>query len=306
VTSAGGDEIDQGLPADAGQELKASTREMIARGINQEDAVRLTQAMVHYGFKNEQTLNAHEIIMNAHQEALPVQPIVNKAFEGMAKQVPPPDIVQAMEKVRARYDSAYSLARALSGEKGQTVFWGDTIAAGLAAGLSQEDAGRIMDTLQHRAQQTEKGPSAALATEALLTARDMSRLGVSSPTTADVVSHALQKGFTAEEIKGMRNSFVSQRGHISFNNLAKSYAEAIQQGKGFGNLGRGGSAAPGGSSGQGGSGGGSGGSGGGGSGGTGGGGSGGSGGSGGPGGSGGSGGGGSGGPGGPGGSGGNR
>ncbi len=84
----------------------------------------------------------------------------------------------------------------------------------------------------------------------------MARLSVASKAVTDVVIQALQKGYSAEEMKNMRASFMSHSRSTSPQNLAKSYSKAIQHGKSINGLdnstGKGGSAGSGGSSGSGG------------------------------------------------------
>jgi hypothetical protein len=113
----------------------------------------------------------------------------------------------------------------------------------------------------------------------------MARLSIASQAVADVLIQALQKDYSAEEMKSMRASFMNHSRTGSPQNLAKSFSKAIQQGKSIDGLddpagmhhsgdlgGSGGSSGSGGTAGSGGgssgSGGGSGGSGGGGTGGS--------------------------------------
>ena len=313
------DAVDDRLPPETPDQLKASTRQMMQAGLKGDDAIKMTRSMLENEFTMDNTLKAQQIIMKAHNLGLPIEPLENKAFEGMTKNVKADRIIRAMQTVLSRYAFAYERAAVLSKQKEQLSRLGNTLAAGLAAGLNNQDAAQICSTVQSRAQKMNSIEHNHLALETLKTARDMARLSVASKAVADVLIQALQKGYSAEEMKTMRAAFMSHSRTTSPQNLAKSYSRAIQHGKsthglespgGKGHSGAsGGSGDPGGSGGEGGAGGsgGSGGSGGGGdsggSGGSGGGsgGSGGSGGTGGAGGSGGSGGGGSGGSGGSGG-----
>ena len=101
------DQVDEGLPDTATMELKAGTRKMIRAGIESEDAIRMTRAMLEYLFSNENILRAQEIIVKAQNEGLPVEPIINKSYEGMAKRIQQDNIIMAMEKVASRYAFAY-------------------------------------------------------------------------------------------------------------------------------------------------------------------------------------------------------
>ena len=97
-----GDEVEESLSTLATEQLKTSTREMIQSGIDTDNAIRMSKLMLQNQFSLEQALRAQRVIMNAQKEGLPVEPIMNKAYEGMVKQVQAKNIVQAMEHVRTR------------------------------------------------------------------------------------------------------------------------------------------------------------------------------------------------------------
>ena len=248
------DVVDDRLPQETPAELKASTRQMVQKGVKSDDAIKLTRAMLTKNFSIDNALEAHQVILDAHNKGLPTEPLENKAFEGMTKNVKADRIVKAMQTVLSRYAFAYDQAEMLSKNKQQLNRLGNTLAAGLAAGLDDQDATQICTTVQNRAQNRDAN---TLAFETLKTARDMARLRVDSKTVTDVLVQALQKGYGAKEMKGMRTAFVSRSRSTSPQNLAKSYSKAIQEGKGVhgleGSAGRGHSGPSGGSGGAGGS-----------------------------------------------------
>ena len=96
------DEVEQGLMSSASDQIKASARQVIRAGADSSSVIDVTYVMLQNNFKSEQILRAHEIITKMHREGLPLQPIVNKLFEGIAKQVPPANILNAMDAVRSR------------------------------------------------------------------------------------------------------------------------------------------------------------------------------------------------------------
>ena len=281
ASSAFADEVDDRLPPGTPDKLKASTRQMILAGLKDDDAIKMTRSMLENKFTIDNTLEAQQIIMNALYEGLPLEPLKNKIFEGMAKNVKPDRIVRAMEMVLSRYTFAYGQAAVLTKEKTQIGRLGNTLSAALAAGLKNQDAAQICSMIQNKAQTMNSTAHNSLAFETLKTARDMARLNVASQAVADVLIQALQKDYRAEEMKSMRASFRSHSRTGSPQNLAKSFSKAIQQGKSIdgpegpadmehsgdlggsgGSSGSGGSGGSSGSGGSGGSGGGSGGSGG--------------------------------------------
>jgi hypothetical protein len=247
-----GDEVEESLSTLATEQLKNSTREMIQSGIDTDNAIRMTKLMLQNQFSLEQALRAQKAIMNAQKEGLPVEPIMNKAYEGMVKQVQAKNIVQAMEHVRTRYAFAYAQARVLTKERSQVRTIGNTIAKSFTAGMNQKDIQGIMDRLQERTQQMTQSQTMELAKESFMTARDMARLGLSSKTTTNLVCLALQKGYTARKMENMRNSFMTQSRSSHPTHLANSYSNAIKGGKNADSLGYSGSSGPSGPSGPGG------------------------------------------------------
>jgi hypothetical protein len=250
------DAVDDRLPPETPDKLKASTRQMMQAGLKGDDAIKMTRSMLENDFTIDNTLKAQQIIMKAHNKGLPIGPLENKAFEGMTKNVKANRIVRAMEIVLSRYAFAYERAAVLSNEKQQISRLGNTLAAGLAAGLNNQDAAQICSTVQNRAQNISSLEHNSLSFETLKTARDMARLSVASKVVAEVLSQALQKGYSAKEMKSMRAAFMSHSQTTSPQKLAKSYSKAIQDGKSIqgleGQAGKGGSAGSGGAGGSGG------------------------------------------------------
>ena len=228
------DEVDEGLANKASERLRANTREMIRVGIDSEHAVKMTRNMLMNQFREEHALRAQRMIMNAKEEGLPVEPIMEKAYEGMAKGVQDEQIVQAMEKVRNRYRHAHRHAKGLAEEKGEVQRMRNMIAHCLAAGLHDEDVGKIAFKLRQRAQDDLTSPEVSeLATEAFKAARDMARLGANSMAAADTVWQALDHRYGANDMKTMRKSFVTNiRYASSASNLARSYSASISHGEG--------------------------------------------------------------------------
>ena len=240
-----GDEVEESLSTLATEQLKASTRGMILSGIDTDNAIRMTKLMLKNQFSLEQTLRAQKVIMNAQKEGLPVEPIMNKAYEGMVKQLQAKNIVQAMEQVRTRYAFAYEQARALTKERSQVRAIGNTIAKTFTAGMDKKGIQGIMGRLQERTQQMTQSQTMELAKESFKAARDMARLGLSSKATNNLVCLALQNGYTARKMENMRNSFMTQSRSSHPTHLANSYSNAIKGGKSADSLGHSGSSEPG-------------------------------------------------------------
>ena len=190
----------------------------------------INRVMTEAGFTEQQVVQVRSMINTARQKGLPAEAVTDKIHEGIAKRVAPDRIVQAAERVTSRYEYGYALAEKLATEKQQVAQLGKTMADGLAAGLTRGDAEQIVEQLQARKEEMNRTELQSLAQEAVRTARDLSRQGVSSKTTTETVTTAVQKGFSAEEMHTMRTSFARQASHGNVESIAKSYEAAIGQG----------------------------------------------------------------------------
>jgi len=254
-TTAYGADLDSRLPSGTSERVRASAREAVRAGVNPDEVASLTAKMEENRFGERLTIRAHEIVMNARQERLPVEPIMNKAHEGIAKRVAAEKTVQAMETVRSRYAMAFQNARSIvAGEKQQQTL-GRTIAEGLAAGIQQRDMVRMAERLQQQSRQLSREQRNELAVQSFQTFREMARLGVSSVAVGDVICQALQHQFTAREMAQMRTAFTAEARYGKAENIAQQYGTQIGGGARAGGLGSAGGAAgsgaPGGGSGAG-------------------------------------------------------
>ncbi|OEU47077.1 MAG: hypothetical protein BA866_10795, partial [Desulfobulbaceae bacterium S5133MH15] len=196
----------------------------------------LTRTMDSAGFSEEQVLQVQSMIKTAQQQGLPVNAVSGKVYEGISKHVDPDRIVQALERVTSRYEYCHALALKLTNREQKAARLGNTITAGIAAGLTRQDAEKLINSLQSRSRQMNRDELYLLAEETMLTARDMSRQGVSSGTTAGVVSQAVQKNFAAGEMRTMRNTFSRQGVQGNRESLARNYGTAIGHGVQAGDL----------------------------------------------------------------------
>ena len=233
ATSALGDEIENSLPPETPQAIVASTRQAIQKGLHQDSLVKLTRAMLHNKFDQKQIQRAHTLLIDTRNSDIPTQPLMNKAFEGIAKGVDPSMIVGAMEMVQSRNAFAYQRAARISRDESQTANLGKSLSAGLAAGLSREDADTITNMLEQRSQSMKSENAYSLALECFNTARDMSRLGASSETITGMVSNALNNGYNHHDMRAVRNAYINEARHSDPQKLAHSYSAAIQEGRGI-------------------------------------------------------------------------
>ena len=209
----------------------------------------VTQAMYKAGFTELQVEKVESTITSAQKVGIPNDVMVGKLMEGIAKQVAPEKITQAIERIASRYNYAYSLAKQLVKEEKKTAQLGKVITSGITAGLTLQHAETLIADL--KSEQKPGMENYSLAQEAMLMARDLSRRGVTSATTVAVVEQALQKGLGVSEIQTMRSKFNQSGGKISTESLARGYL-SVGQGYGTGtNSGIGGAGASGDGSGSG-------------------------------------------------------
>jgi len=221
------DEIDDALPENTSPQIRNNTRQMVRAGMSQDDATQLTRAMLQHRFQEKHIIQAQNTLMETMLSGLPVEPVMNKAFEGMAKSKPDESIVQAMQMTQSRYAYAYRNARKLTTDQETQNSLGLTIAQGMRAGLQDKDMEPVMAQLQTRIRQMSQNKADELCLQTFLTARTMARLGVDPDNVSDVVCVALQNRFTAREIQQLGSNFNSRSQQMSANQLANQFAQEI-------------------------------------------------------------------------------
>ena len=214
------DTVDQQLPGTTPARIKNGVRQMVDQGFNPQEVIGMTRQMLANNFSEQHILQAQAILMNAHKQGLPTEPMMTKASEGMAKQVQAEAVVKAMAQVRSRYEFATKQARAVTNEKAKINRMAAILAGGMAAGMHNGDVERIMQTLQERTRNMDQTHSEELAMQTFMTSQIMARLGMQSKSVGDSVCQALQQGYTAQEMDNMRNNVMANwrrsEGH-SFN-----------------------------------------------------------------------------------------
>ena len=196
-------------------------------GMAAESTAGIKQAMDKAGFTEKQVLEVESTLSFAQNKGLPEGIIADKLQEGIAKQIAPDRIVQAIERIASRYNHAHALAGNLVQEQQKVAQLGNIVAAGMAAGLTTQDAEKLMAEIKSK--QTPGTENYPLAKEAMLTARDLSRRGIASTTTVEVVEKALQKGLNVNEMRAMRGAFNKQGTQSSIEAFAKGNRSAANR-----------------------------------------------------------------------------
>ena len=210
---ASADPVEEGLPKTATEEVKNSTLQMINNGFNAENVIGITREMLANNFSQQDVLRAHAILMNAQKQGLQTEPIMNKAHEGLAKQVQAEAVVKAMERVRVRHEFALKQAKALSNDKAKINQMATVLAGSMAAGMTHEDADRIMLALQERVRNMTRAHAEDLALQTFMTTRMMARLEMHSQMVGDSICQALQQGYSAQQMHNMQNTVMANSRH---------------------------------------------------------------------------------------------
>ena len=235
-----GDEVESVLTQMASEQIRENTRQMIRAGMAEDEAVKMTRMMIQNRFQEENTVKAQQIIIDALSRNLPPEPIVNKAYEGMAKKASDQNIVQAMETTLSRYAYAYKNAGQITGQNAWQRQIGNTIAEGLTAGMTEADVNGIREMLRQGDQVGDGDPIrdrdrdqdqdgthlADLALQSFLGARDMTRLGVNSRDAAELINQALQSRHSAREMAQLRQAFNDLALHQDPGQLANRFTAA--------------------------------------------------------------------------------
>lgn len=222
--------------ADQDTALMAKNQEMSQAKVQTANAAEKTELMLkmmqQHKFKHQTMIKAKKMVMTADEDGLPVEPVLNKALEGMAKGASEDAIIKAMEKTQARYAYAYKTMNQfkLSEEKSQDI--GDTVADCMAAGLAEKDMDRIMDQLRLRVHDSQEPDDLALVEESVLMTRTLSRMGVSSDVSGDVVCEALKNQFMAQDMVKLQTRFKDQARTQTAEMVANEYAKALGEGAG--------------------------------------------------------------------------
>lgn len=242
------DTVDQELPATTPAQIKNRVRQMIDQGFNPQEVIGMTREMLANNFSEQHVLQAQATLMNARRQDLPTEPIMNKAYEGLAKQVQAEAVVKAMERVQSRFEFATKQAEVITDDKARIRQMAAILAGSMAAGINQEDAERIMQALRERTRNMTQAHSEELAMQTFMTTQTMSRLRIQSKSVGDSVCQALQQGYTAQEMHNMRNTIMANARHSEDNRFNEGQ-HGGQEGMGGGSDSDGGTGGHGGGSG---------------------------------------------------------
>lgn len=217
-------------------QVRSFAKTLVTTGMSETDASGLAQHMTEAGFSGAQMSQIGQQVQAAQGEGETQHALISKVQEGLAKKVGPEGIVNAVVRVRERYTLAMQMAQNLAKQRPAAL--GATIAEAMSSGLAQHDAETIAHALQTRAQQMNQASQQALASQTMITSRDMVRMGVSSNLTSDLVGEALAQGYDAAAMEQVRQAFDAHKNTSDMNQIARQLGLAVHRGVKAGELGK--------------------------------------------------------------------
>ncbi|MFW2365418.1 MAG: hypothetical protein ACN4GW_03330 [Desulforhopalus sp.] len=221
------------LSQQARANIETQTQEMSVLGVPEAKARKMLTLMHQHRFQHQNIIRAQHLVAETATDNLPPEPLIDKAMEGIAKQVPEEQILKAMETVRNRYRHAYRMARNLADDTMTTEDLADTISDCLAAGMDLDDLDTVINRLQVRSRVQTRKRADELSMQTLQTVRTMARLGGGSTDVSQAVCQALDNKYTTDQMEQLQYQFAQQAQEMSASKLAHHYAS--------GSLGKGGS-----------------------------------------------------------------
>ena len=215
---------DQNLSQQARESVRIQTQEMSALGVPEATAQKMLSLMHQNQFQHQNIVRAKQLVMDTALDDLPTKPVIDKAMEGMAKQVAETQVIKAMEAVQNRQTQAHRLARMLTDDRKSKDVLAGTIADCLAAGMDVKDLDTVVGQLQVRTREQTRNQAKEFSFRTMQTVRTMSRMGGATSDVSDAVCKALGNQYTSHQMEQLRHQFVQQSQSTSGKQLAHQYA----------------------------------------------------------------------------------
>lgn len=210
--------------------LKALTRTMTGNGASADEVQRMVRMLDEKKFSMVSIESIGNTVSETAKAGIPIEPVIHKAYEGMAKNVPAETLVKALEKTRMRYAFAFQRARAFARSKDELKQLGVVLADCMAASVVEKDMDQITEQIRIRIKEDEESNGKNLAEQSFLLGRSMARMGVPSEKVRDVVCIALIKQYTPKDMMELQKQFSRQARTGSAAKLADEYSTAISHG----------------------------------------------------------------------------
>lgn len=210
--------------------MKALTKTMTDNGASTDEIQRMVRMLDEKKFSIVSIESIRNTVSETAKAGIPIEQVIHKAYEGMAKNVPEEILVKALEKTRMRYAFAFQRARAFVRSKDDLKQLGGVMADCMAASVVEKDMDQITEQLRIRVKENEESHGKNLAEQSFLLGRSMARMGVSSEKVRDVVCIALIKQYTPNDMMELQKHFSRQARSGSAVKLADEYSTAISHG----------------------------------------------------------------------------
>ena len=90
ISMAAADETAGDSSGPASERIRANERAMVRAGVPRKDAAHLTRLMMENRFREQHTVRVQNLVIETVEKDLPYKPVMNKAFEGIAKNIAQP------------------------------------------------------------------------------------------------------------------------------------------------------------------------------------------------------------------------
>jgi hypothetical protein len=204
----------------------AELRQLLDMGVPEPVAVKMLSR-----FETSQMLQVRRIVQAAESQGLPIEPLADKAVEGIAKNISADRIVQAMEQVRSRYAEAVAEAREITPTRARQQILTRTMAQAMSAGMQPDEIEAIAGHLRSRGRTMTRDECDQLAETTYTAARDMIRMGASGEVVADTINQALDDGYSAAQMQRMRSQFMHQAQQADADMVAHQFRERVRAGQ---------------------------------------------------------------------------
>jgi hypothetical protein len=215
-------------------QYSAELRQMVDMGVPETVANKMQSR-----FEASQMVQVQSILQTAKAQGLPIEPLADKALEGIAKKVPADRIVKAMEQVQSRYAAAMADAQEITPTQARQRSLSRTMAQAMSAGMQPEEIEAIADRLRTRERTMTRDECDQLAETTFTAARDMVRMGASAAVVADTINMAIEEGYTADQMQHIRSQFMHQAQQIDADMVANQFRERVRTGQDVGDDGSG-------------------------------------------------------------------
>jgi len=214
---------------DRSEALKALTKTMASNGASTDEIQRMVRMLGEKKFSTVSIESIENSFSETAKAGIPIEPVIHKAYEGMAKNVPAESLVKALEKTRMRYAFAFQRAKTFTRSKDDLKQLGVVMADCMAASVAEKDMDQITEQLRIRIKENESNIK-NLAEQSFLLGRSIARMGVPSEKVRDMVCIALIKQYTSKDMMELQRQFSRQARTGSAAKLADEYSTAISHG----------------------------------------------------------------------------